>query len=220
MPPIESPPAREHVILLGDSIFANGAYVGREPDVIAHFRALLPDGWRATLCAVDGATTAGVATQARQMPPDATRLVVAVGGNDALGNFDLLSFRASSSSEVLGVFATRLAVFENDYRRAIRQLASMGHPITICTIYNGALPADQARLARIGLMMFNDIILRTAFDEHLDVLELRGICTEADDFANPIEPSGKGGRKIALAIANALGVVTQGPPPSRVWARC
>src|SRR5688500_14337329 len=44
-----------HVVLLGDSIFDNGAYVSGGPDVVAHLRAMLPRGWEATLLAVDGA---------------------------------------------------------------------------------------------------------------------------------------------------------------------
>src|SRR5688500_12356541 len=63
-----------------------------------------------------------------------------------------------------------------DYRRAIEQIVRLGRQATICTIYNDALPADETRLARIGLMMFNDVILRSAFDERLDVIDLRPIC--------------------------------------------
>ena len=210
----------EHVVLLGDSIFDTRAYTGGEPDVVTHLQGALPEGWKATLRAIDGAQTAGLAEQLRQVPDDATHLVVAVGGNDALANIDLLSLRASSSAEVLATFAARLAAFEAEYRRAISQLVRLGRPATICTIYNGALPPDQARLARIGLMLFNDVILRTAFDERLDVIELRSICTEPGDYANPIEPSGEGGRKIAGAIAYALGIATTDETPSRVWVRC
>jgi hypothetical protein len=208
----------EHVVLLGDSIFDNAAYTGREPDVINHLRRLLPNGWQATLCAVDGATASGLGGQLRRLPADASRLVVAVGGNDALGNIDLLSMRVSSSAEALAAFATRLAQFERLYRDAIRQLVAVGRPAMVCTIYNGALPGEEGRLARLGLALFNDVILRTAFDERLDVIELRAVCNEACDYANPIEPSGEGGRKIALAIANALGVTADHPAPSRVWA--
>lgn len=39
-----------HVVLLGDSIFDNGAYTGREPDVATYLSALLPE-WRTTLMA-------------------------------------------------------------------------------------------------------------------------------------------------------------------------
>src|SRR4051812_3797588 len=38
-----------HVVLLGDSIFDNAAYVGGRPAVIDQVRAGLPDGWHATL---------------------------------------------------------------------------------------------------------------------------------------------------------------------------
>jgi hypothetical protein len=44
-----------------------------------------------------------------------------------------------------------------------------------------------------------------AFEHHLSVLELRLVCSERADYANPIEPSGRGGLKIAQAIARATG---------------
>jgi GDSL-like Lipase/Acylhydrolase family len=208
---------REHVALLGDSILDNGAYTGREPDVITHLRQLLPKGWRATLCAVDGATATGVAGQLPRVPPDATQLVVAVGGNDALRNIDLLSLRVSSSAEVLMTFAERISRFDRDYRAALAAVLALRRPTTLCTIYNGALPRDEGRVARVALTVFNDVILRAAFDNHLDVIDLRTVCTEASDYANPIEPSGEGGRKIALAIAEACGALEGRFAPARVW---
>ncbi len=51
--------------------------------------------------------------------------------------------------------------------------------------------------------MFNDVIIRAALDFRADVLELRAVCTQARDFANPIEPSREGGRRS----------LTQSPPP-------
>jgi hypothetical protein len=207
-----------HVVLLGDSIFDNGAYTGSEPDVLAHLHAVMPDTWQATLAAVDGATTAGLAAQLRQLPDDASQLVVAIGGNDALRHMDLLSLRATSSADVLRTLAARLAGFESDYRKALGAVAGLGLPVTVCTIYNGALPVEQATPARVALMTFNDVILRTAFELRFDVIELRAICTGPGDYANPIEPSGQGGRKIALAIAAAIGATAEMPAPSRVWA--
>ena len=52
--------------------------------VIAQLRRLLPSGWTATLCAVDGATTADLGRQLERVPAGATRLVISIGGNDAL----------------------------------------------------------------------------------------------------------------------------------------
>src|SRR4051794_30299322 len=126
-----------HVVLLGDSIFDNLRYVAPGPDVIAQLRDVLPAGWRATLRAVDGATTAGLASQLRMVPADATHLVISIGGNDALQNLDLLTLRVSSAAQALEAFARRLAAFEEAYRRAIRTVAELGRPTTVCTIYNG-----------------------------------------------------------------------------------
>ena len=52
-----------HIVLLGDSIFDNRAYTGREPDVITHLQDVLPDSWHATLVAIDGAATRGLPSQ-------------------------------------------------------------------------------------------------------------------------------------------------------------
>ena len=193
-----------HIVLLGDSIFDNGAYTGSEPDVIAHLRSILPPFWSATLCAVDGATTSGLSSQVRCVPADATHLFVSIGGNDALGNMDLLATPVRSTTDALRLFGSRIADFERSYRRGLQPVLALRKPVTICTIYDGDLPdRNEAAIARVALMMFNDTILRIAAAHRLPTIELRLICSEPEDYANPIEPSGTGGRKIALAIARA-----------------
>ena len=196
-----------HIVLLGDSVFDNAAYTGSEPDVITHLRSVLPQSWRATLCAVDGATTTGLPSQVRCVPGDATHLVVSIGGNDALGNIDLLSSPVRSTADALRLFGQRIGAFEQSYRRGLAPVLALRKPVTLCTIYNGDLPdREQAALARVALMMFNDTILRVAFEHRLASIDLRLICSEREDYANPIEPSGCGGRKIAIAIARAAAV--------------
>lgn len=194
-----------HVVLLGDSIFDNAAYTGREPDVIQHLRSILPAGWKASLLALDGSVTSDLSLQLREVPADASHLVVSIGGNDALMNSDLLALPVDSTAEALELFHRRVTAFESNYRSAIEEVLELGRPTTLCTIYNGNLPdPEHARHARIALTMFNDVILRTAFELGLPVIELRLVCNEPADYANPIEPSGRGGRKIALAIARSL----------------
>jgi GDSL-like lipase/acylhydrolase family protein len=210
-----------HVVLLGDSIFDNSAYTRGAPDVVAHLRRLLPTAWRATLCAVDGATSAGLAAQFRCVPADASHLVISIGGNDALQNSDLLTMPVRSSAQALEAFAERLTAFEGVYRSAIREAVALGRHTLVCTVYNGALEPERATIARVGLSLFNDVILRTAVDLGLDALELRSICTDPADYANPIEPSAQGGLKIARAIAHAVGAVTGVErKPARIWANC
>ena len=208
-----------HIVLLGDSIFDNGAYTGREPDVVSHLRAVLPGGWRASLCAVDGSTTAHLPAQLERVPPKASHLIVSIGGNDALGNSDLLDLPVRSTAETLALFGERLEEFEADYRAAIGRVLELDRPTTVCTVYNGNFPdPEHGRLASLALTLFNDVILRVAFDQGLSVIELRLICNEPGDYANPIEPSGPGGLKIARAIAQAVGALEGTAARSQVWA--
>ncbi|HEX2180661.1 MAG TPA: hypothetical protein VHH10_00140, partial [Rubrobacteraceae bacterium] len=55
-----------------------------------------------------------------------------------------------------------------------------------------------------ALAVFNDCIIRAAFAHGLPLLDLRSVCTEEADYADPIEPSARGGEKIARAIAEML----------------
>lgn len=193
-----------HVVLLGDSIFDNVAYVRGGPDVVAHLRRLAPQGWQATLCAVDGAVLDDVARQVPRIPADATHLVVSAGGNDALAHTGLLGRPAASSAQVLGWLADAAEGFEARYRAMLRPVRQRKLPVTLCTIYNGNLGAPTQRLATTALAVFDDVILRVAAEERLAVIELRIVCNEPDDYANPIEPSVRGGEKIARAILRAL----------------
>ena len=207
-----------HIALLGDSIFDNHVYTGGEPDVVHHLRGLLPSPWQATLCAVDGSTTGDLAGQLARVPPDCSHIVISLGGNDALLNLDVLETPLTSAPEALLLFGERIGRFEKAYRAAIDGALAMRRDTTICTIYNADLDPGRAPLARILLMMFNDVILRTAFERGLRVIDLRFVCTEAADYAYEIEPSGQGGRKIATAVARCLGAVEGEGPRSCVHA--
>ncbi|MEN9358499.1 MAG: hypothetical protein RL095_34 [Verrucomicrobiota bacterium] len=56
------------------------------------------------------------------------------------------------------------------------------------------------------IAIFNDSIATLARRQGIDLLDLRLVCTEPEDFAatSPIEPSDGGGRKIARAIHSWL----------------
>jgi hypothetical protein len=206
-----------HIALVGDSIFDNKAYTGGEPDVVEHLRDLLPSGWCASLGAVDGSVNDDLAVQLERVPRDASRLVISIGGNDVLHNGDLLDTPVGSSADALALFGERLTLFETAYCSAVDNALSLGKETTICTIYNGNFAADEAPIVRVALTTFNDVILRAAFQRRLTVIDLRLVCTESSDYANAIEPSGRGGRKIAEAIARSCGAM-ECPALSRVYA--
>jgi hypothetical protein len=206
----------EHVALLGDSIFDNAAYTQGLPDVVTHLRNILPDRMTVTLLAVDGSTTTDLAQQVARMPTDVSHAVVSVGGNDAILQLDVLDIPVASTGEALRLFCERASIFESSYRAALANILRRVPKTAVCTIYNGNLSGDEAASARVGLMLFNDAILRAAFEWHLPVIDLRLVCVELSDYANPLEPSSQGAAKIAKAIAAAHGFDTEAPSTSKV----
>jgi lysophospholipase L1-like esterase len=194
-----------HLVLLGDSIFDNAAYTGGAPDVVHQVRDRLPDGWRATLGAVDGGTTGDVREQLRHLPTDATHLIVSAGGNDALGHIDFLGAPVGSTAEALLGLADIAAGFERKYHDMLAEVLAHDLPTAICTIYFPRFPdATLQRVAVTALTVFNDCIIRAALVHRLPLLDLRFVCTEEGDYADPIEPSARGGEKISSAIVEML----------------
>jgi hypothetical protein len=209
-----------HVVLLGDSVFDNGAYVGRGPDVIAQVRERLPAGSTGTLAAVDGALIGNVARQMEGVSSSATHLVLSAGGNDALMHSDVLTERAASMADALDRLRAIAAYFEREYAAMLEAVAGAGLPIAVCTIYNPRYPEPvRQRLAVQALAVPNDVILRQAFARGLPVLDLRLICDRDEDYANPIEPSSLGGAKIADAIVRLVATHDFGRGRSEVFTR-
>ena len=193
-----------HVVLLGDSIFDNASYVPGSPDVVKQLQTRLPKDWRATLLAVDGHVVADVSRQLEDLPGDATHLAVSVGGNDALGYSGVLYESVRSVSEAVSHLANIRDSFRSKYRKMLAQVLSHKLPTIVCTIYD-AIPG-LAREAAAALTLFNDVIVSEATRAGVSILELRLICTDAADYSplSPIEPSSRGGDKIAAALAEAL----------------
>jgi hypothetical protein len=190
-----------HVVLLGDSIFDNARYVPDRPPVIEQVRQSLPTGWRASLLAVDGHITEDVANQLRDLPADATHLVVSAGENDALGESSILSEAACTVGDALGIIQEVRERFQHTYRAMLQTLSTVGRPTAVCTIYDAIPGLGAAERAALG--GFNEVMLREAFMAGLPVIDLRLVCNQPADYSHlsPIEPSVVGGAKIARVIA-------------------
>jgi lysophospholipase L1-like esterase len=186
-----------HLVLLGDSIFDNAAYVANGPAVIQQVNSQLPGDWQATLLAVDGDTTADVEKQLTSLPLDLSHLVLSVGGNDALGCIARLEASTATVKQGLTALTQIKREFEVNYQALLAKLVALKKPVLLCTIYDN-VPGLPPEL-RTALGLFNDVILREAIQHELPVLDLRMICTEPDDYSekSPIEPSAKGGEKLA-----------------------
>ena len=193
-----------HIVLLGSSIFDSWAFRSGGPAVIDHLRKLLPDGWSASLAAQDGDFVPDVIEQTLGVPDDATHLVVSAGGNDALNALGLLSEPATSVYDSLHTLADIRDGFRACYRAMLSHLKDLQLPLAVCTIYD-CVPR-LGRQEKAALALFNEIILREAFEAGLPVIDLRIVCQEESDYSviSPIEPSDTGGAKIAKVIAEIL----------------
>jgi len=191
----------KHIVLLGDSIFDNQSYVNGGLDTIANLREQMPDDWTATLLAIDGSVADSVEMQIARVPVDATHLFVSVGGNDALGEMGILQMSVSSATEVFNELSNVSARFEDRYKRMLDSVRELKRPTAVCTIYYPRYPDSRMqKVAVAALASFNDVIIRQAFLAGVPLIDLRYVCKEDSDYANPIEPSAVGGRKIAKTI--------------------
>ena len=193
-----------HLVLLGDSIFDNRAYVAGGPAVIDQVQQAVPADWRASLLAVDGDTSVQVPDQLKKLPSDCTHLALSAGGNDAIGCLDMMGAPASNLMGALGTLSKTLDRFEQNYKALKTELLSLNKPLMICTIYD-SVPGLIDPL-KVALALFNDIIIRNAVSRGVPILDLRMICTESGDYSSksPIEPSSSGGNKIANRLVAAM----------------
>ena len=190
-----------HLALLGDGILANGAHTGGEPDTASVIRQLLP-AWKVSLLAAEGSSLATVASQLRQLSADVDLVVLSVGGNDAMQHVDLLEQPTRSSGDTLDALVAMVDEFAARYDLVAKSVRDRAKRLVVCTIYEPPLVGlNTASRARVLLTLLNDHILRTAYRWALDVLDLRAICTNPEDFRLQIAPSAAGAGKIGRAIA-------------------
>lgn len=191
-----------HLVLLGDSIFDNGAYVDPgQSDVTAHLeRKLAPLGWTLDMRAKDGAVADSVARQLTlgSIPSPCT-FVLSVGGNDALGHLDQIPFLNLTD------FHRIKEDFRERYTEVLDLILGHGQPLIVCAIYNPRFPEREVQIvAEAGLSFFNDVITQEALKRNLPIIDLREVCSPPKAFANPIEPSECGGKLITDAILTHL----------------
>jgi hypothetical protein len=194
-----------HLVLLGDSVFDNASYVAAGRATIHAFEAHAPAGWRVSLLAQDGSTIDEIGRQLMHLPSGTTHLALSAGGNDALRDAGILTERAGTVAEALWKVAHVASRFERRYVDMLRRVRARKLPAVVCTIYNGNFgDAHLQQIAATALCVFNDAIIRAAAAASMSIVDLRTVCDEPEDYANEIEPSGRGGEKIARAVLRRL----------------
>ena len=207
------------IALLGDSTFDNGAYTDGGPDVATHLGRLLVGDDTAVLLARDGAMVAGVEEQVQALsamcdpgaaPEPVTHVALSVGGNDLLAEAGVLNAPVASVGEALVLVRERSASFGSRYRSLLDRLMELRLKTVLCTVYNGAFPSDEARVIEAALRIFDHEIIEAGLARGVPIIDLRRVCSEPSDYFNPIEPSERGGAKIAAAVLRALHVPLYG----------
>ena len=211
----------KHIVLLGDSIFDNSSYVNPgELDVPNQLRSLVNNDCKVTNLAVDGNVTRHINNQLKNLPADATHLSVSVGGNDGLGHLSIFNQPVETIGEALQKMYLIGESFKKIYSSMLDNVLKHELPTSVCNIYYPRF--DVRSLSRVEHYMstksngvntqqivmaaetiFNDAITYEIFKRKLLLIDLRVLCDEDKDFANPIEPSCIGGMKIAEAIKEA-----------------
>jgi lysophospholipase L1-like esterase len=194
-----------HIVLLGDSVFDNAAYVEQRQEVLEKVRDCAERGWQATLLARDGAVLDDVRRQIERLPSEATHLFISAGGNDALRQASIFSEAVSTVGEAMAMLGGIRRQFQQRYRNMLDLVLSHHMPTTICTIYDARFPDPALRdIANTALAVLNDVITREAGQRGLPLLDLRVLFNEDADFANAIEPSARGGEKLGQAIVEIV----------------
>ncbi len=197
---------KKRILLLGDSIIDNGAYVRPgEPDVANQLQALLPQ-YPVIKRAVDGAVCADVQSSQVADLESTDCVILSAGGNDALQHIDLLEGATLTTAKdvLVRLFVIR-EEFRCTYAALLDRLAITRAPVMVLTVYNPCfdghgMDATYQQAAESAISILNDIIQQEAHRRSFKVLELRTLFTDHADYANPIEPSAIGGAKLAKAM--------------------
>jgi len=208
----------KHIVLLGDSIFDNSSYVNLgELDVPNQLRSLVGHNCKVTNLAVDGHLIRHVKNQLNNLPSDVTHLFVSVGGNDGLGHLSIFHTPVNTVGESLQQMYRIGDNFKKRYSEMVDLVLSYNLPTTFCSIYYPRFDArsldrvqdymsvlsngrEIQEMVMAAETIFNDIITYEVFKRKLPLIDLRVLCDDDEDFANPIEPSCIGGMKIAKTI--------------------
>lgn len=200
---------QKKIILLGDSIFDNQPYVEQGESVTSQLQQSFGESALVHLSAVDGDIVTDVTDQLAKLATKkdktnftSTHVFVSCGGNDLLhlNTSGILEQPTSNIREALEYLSKAREAFRIKYQAMLENIIMQFGSVTVCTVYDCVPNLPTAEKTAIAL--FNEVILKEAFDRDLKVIDLRCICNEKADYSefSPIEPSKQGAGKIAEAI--------------------
>ena len=164
------------IVLVGDSIFDNAAYVPGEPCVTDQLRDLVGSDIDVSLFAVDGSMIKDVVKQVRRLPPEVTHLFISAGGNDALSYAQELLTDHNAAADILEEWSRIQRRFRSEYRDMLTQATATGLKTAACTIYDAVPSIEDVEMTALSL--FNDVIIDECTRKGLSVIDMRRVCAE------------------------------------------
>jgi hypothetical protein len=187
------------IVLLGDSILKNNSYVpnGKAVDNIIEERSLKNNtNIELYSLAENNSKIVDVYSQINKIPLDinnkSTTIFLSSGGNDIL-SFYVDQQGDPTDTEFLN---TMLA----DYKKLIKSIQTRMDLCQIVLLDVYYPTSNQFAQYKPILEQWNSLIATYARENSLGLLQISQIVTSNDDFTLGIEPSEKGGEKIAQSI--------------------
>ena len=207
-----SPDVIRHLVLLGDAIQNIDLGVG-EIEI-----ALVPqprNPWKLT---VVPALQTPLRGYVREIPEDATHVVISIEGAWAIEASGLLQSGTHTMCEALATLSAAADEFEGVLAGMIAAAQEAGLPTVVCTLVPARyVKPAQHRVATTALAIFNDRVVRRAFAAGLPIVDLRLVCDEDADYAGETLLSRAGVRKAANVIRAALYEVSLSGERTRMY---
>lgn len=154
----------------------------------------------------------------REIPEDATHVVVSIEGAWAIEASGLLRAGTHTIGEALEALCAAADEFEGILGGLIAAAQETGLPTVVCTLVPDRFAKpSQHRIAATALAIFNDRVLLRAFAAGLPIVDLRRVCDEDADYASETLLSRAGVRKAANVIRAALYEVSRSVERTRVY---
>ena len=188
---------KNNIVLLGDSILKNNSYVKNGQSIEDILREKKGDNLYCL--ALNNSTIVDVYSQIDNIPLELnnenTIIFLSSGGNDILSQYVDKRDSDVSDSQVLNVIFIA-------YKKMVKSLQTKMNQSKIVLIDIYYPTSNQFSQYKPIIQEWNNMLEKCAREKSFGLIQISKNVTESDDFTLSIEPSEKGGEKIARSILN------------------
>lgn len=180
------------ILLLGDSILNNEAYVKNGKSIVNLLKE--KSDQEVDSYAVNNASIIDIYQQLNNVPLDLndenTSLFLSVGGNDILTTFEDEIQNENDGDRLKPIF--------NAYKKLVTSIQTKMNKVGKITLLNLYYPTNMKyQQYKPILEEWNRLLDQYTREKNLNILRLNYLLTQSTDFSLSIEPSESGGMKIA-----------------------